>query len=69
MMASDERPMTRADITYSLFFSTSVEPRTGLEGIVRIRWDARDKELSADGGIPLERQRTPTGGPPILRGP
>jgi tRNA-modifying protein YgfZ len=47
---------------------TSVEPRTGLAGIVRIRWDARDKELSADGGIPLERERTPTGGPPILRG-
>ena len=47
---------------------TSVEPRTGLAGIVRIRWDARDKELSADGGIPLERTGTPIGGPPILRG-
>ena len=48
---------------------TSVEPRTGLAGIVRIRWDARDRELSADGGIPLERRATPIGGPPILRGP
>ena len=48
---------------------TSVEPRDGLTGIVRIRWDARDKELSADGGIPLERRGTPIGGPPLLRGP
>jgi len=46
---------------------TSVEPRAGLAGIVRIRWDARDRELSADGGIPLERRGTPIGGPPILR--
>jgi len=46
---------------------TSVEPRAGLEGIVRIRWDARERELLADAGIPLERQGTPTGGPPILR--
>ena len=28
MMASGRRPMTRAACTYSLFFSTSVEPRT-----------------------------------------
>ena len=47
---------------------TSVEPRAGLAGIVRIRWDARERELSADGGIPLERRGTPIGGPPILRG-
>jgi folate-binding protein YgfZ len=40
---------------------TSVEPRTALAGIVRIRWDARDRELSADGGIPLERRETPIG--------
>jgi len=48
---------------------TSVEPRAGLAGIVRIRWDARERELSADGGIPLERRGTPIGGPPLLRGP
>lgn len=48
---------------------TSVEPRARLEGIVRIRWDARERELSADGGIPLERRGTPIGGPPLLRGP
>jgi tRNA-modifying protein YgfZ len=48
---------------------TSVEPRTGLAGIVRIRWDARDRELSADGGIPLERRGTPIAERPILRGP
>ena len=48
---------------------TSVEPRAGLTGIVRIRWDAREKELSVDGGIPLERRGTPIGGPPLLRGP
>ncbi len=48
---------------------TSVEPRAGLTGIVRIRWDARERELSADGGIPLERRGTPIGGPPLLRGP
>ncbi len=48
---------------------TSVEPRSGLAGIVRIRWDARNRELSADGGIPLERRGIPIGGPPILRGP
>jgi folate-binding protein YgfZ len=48
---------------------TSVEPRTGFAGIVRIRWDARDRELSTDGGIPLERRETPIGGPPLLRGP
>ena len=40
---------------------TSVEPRTGLAGIVRIRWDARNRELSADGGIPLERGGIPIG--------
>ena len=48
---------------------TSVEPRAGLTGIVRIRWDARERELLADGGIPLERRGTPIGGPPLLRGP
>jgi folate-binding protein YgfZ len=46
---------------------TSVEPRAGLEGIVRIRWDARERELLADADIPLVRQGTPIGGPPILR--
>jgi len=40
---------------------TSVEPRAGLAGIVRIRWDARNRELSADGGIPLERGGIPIG--------
>ena len=48
---------------------TSSEPRTALAGIVRIRWDARDRELEADGGIRLERRGDPIGGPPILRGP
>jgi hypothetical protein len=36
--------------------------------MVRIRWDARDTELTADGGIALERREPPIGSPPILRG-
>ena len=48
---------------------TSVEPRRGSSAMVRIRWDARDTELTADGGIALERREPPIGSPPILRGP
>jgi len=48
---------------------TSVEPRGGSSAMVRIRWDARDTELTADGGIALERREPPIGSPPILRGP
>jgi ABC-type transporter Mla subunit MlaD len=47
---------------------TSVEPRAGSSAMVRIRWDARDTELTADGGIALERREPPIGSPPILRG-
>jgi len=46
---------------------TSVEPRGGSSAMVRIRWDARDTELTADGGIALERRQPPIGSPPILR--
>jgi folate-binding protein YgfZ len=46
---------------------TSVEPRGGSSAMVRIRWDARDAELTADGGIALERREPPIGSPPILR--
>ena len=48
---------------------TSVEPRGGSSAMVRIRWDARDTELTADGGIALERREPPIGSRPILRGP
>jgi tRNA-modifying protein YgfZ len=48
---------------------TSVEPRGGTSAMVRIRWDARDTELTADGGIALERREPTIGSPPILRGP
>ena len=48
---------------------TSVEPRRGSSAMVRIRWDARDTELTADGGVALERREPSIGGPPILRGP
>ena len=47
---------------------TSVEPRRGSSAMVRIRWDARDTELTADGGITLERREPPIGSRPILRG-
>ncbi|HJY32287.1 MAG TPA: hypothetical protein VJ573_05250 [Actinomycetota bacterium] len=47
---------------------TSVEPRGGSSAMVRIRWDARDTELTADGGIALERREPSIGSPPILRG-
>ena len=46
---------------------TSVEPREGSSAMVRIRWDARDTELTTDGGIALERREPPIGSPPILR--
>jgi tRNA-modifying protein YgfZ len=46
---------------------TSVEPRGGSWAMVRIRWDARDTELTAEGGIALERREPPIGSPPILR--
>ena len=46
---------------------TSVEPRGGSSAMVRIRWDARDTELTAEGGIALERREPPIGSPPILR--
>src|SRR4029453_17524483 len=45
---------------------TSAEPRGGSSAMVRIRWDARDTELTADGGIPLERREPATGRPPKL---
>jgi folate-binding protein YgfZ len=48
---------------------TSVEPRGGSSAMVRIRWDARDTELTADGGIALVRRESPIESPPILRGP
>lgn len=35
---------------------TSVEPDGGPAAIARIRWDARDTDLTAYGGIPLERR-------------
>jgi tRNA-modifying protein YgfZ len=47
---------------------TSVEPRTGSSAMVRIRWDARDTELTADGGMALERREPSIGSAPILRG-
>lgn len=47
---------------------TSVEPRGGSSAMVRIRWDARDSELTADGGIAMERREPPIGSAPILRG-
>jgi tRNA-modifying protein YgfZ len=46
---------------------TSVEPREGSSAMVRIRWDARDTELTADGGIVLERPNRRSTKPPILR--
>ena len=46
---------------------TSVEPREGSSAMVRIRWDARDTELTADGGIALERPNRRSARPPILR--
>jgi folate-binding protein YgfZ len=46
---------------------TSVEPREGSSAMVRIRWDARDTELTADGGIALERPNRRSTKPPILR--
>jgi folate-binding protein YgfZ len=48
---------------------TSVEPRGGSSAMVRIRWDARDTELTAEGGIALERREPSIGSPPILRSP
>ena len=35
---------------------TSVEPDGGSRAMVRIRWDARKADLTASGGIPLERR-------------
>ncbi|HET9249040.1 MAG TPA: tRNA-modifying protein YgfZ, partial [Actinomycetota bacterium] len=35
---------------------TSVEPGGGGAAFVRIRWDARDSELTADGGVRLRRR-------------
>ncbi|HET7929110.1 MAG TPA: hypothetical protein VFM40_06105, partial [Actinomycetota bacterium] len=46
---------------------TSVEPRAGSSAMVRIRWDARDSELTAEGGIALERREPSIGSSPILR--
>lgn len=46
---------------------TSVEPREGSSAMVRIRWDARDTELTADGGIALRRPNRRSTKPPILR--
>jgi folate-binding protein YgfZ len=48
---------------------TSVEPRGGSSAMVRIRWDARDTELTAEGGVALERREPSIGSPPILRSP
>jgi len=48
---------------------TSVEPREGSSAMVRIRWDARDTELTADGGVALERPNRRSARPPILRAP
>ena len=48
---------------------TSVEPRGGSSAMVRIRWDARDTELTAGGGIALERREPSIGSSPILRSP
>jgi tRNA-modifying protein YgfZ len=46
---------------------TSAEPRGGSSAIVRIRWDARDTELTAEDGIALERREPSIGSSPILR--
>jgi folate-binding protein YgfZ len=46
---------------------TSVEPREGSSAMVRIRWDARDTELTAEGGIALKRPNRRSTKPPILR--
>ena len=35
---------------------TSVEPDGGSRAMVRIRWDAREADLTAAGGVPLERR-------------
>ena len=48
---------------------TSVEPRGGSSAMVRIRWDARDTDLTGNGGIALERREPPLGSQPILRAP
>jgi folate-binding protein YgfZ len=48
---------------------TSVEPRGGSSAMVRIRWDARDTDLTANGGTALERREPPLGRQPLLRGP
>ena len=48
---------------------TSVEPRGGSSAMVRIRWDARDTELTAEGGVALERREPSIGSSPILRSP
>jgi tRNA-modifying protein YgfZ len=46
---------------------TSVEPGGGSSAMVRVRWDARDAELTADGGIALERREPSIGNSPLLR--
>jgi folate-binding protein YgfZ len=46
---------------------TSAEPRGGTSAIVRIRWDARDTELTAEDGIALKRREPSIGRSPILR--
>jgi tRNA-modifying protein YgfZ len=48
---------------------TSVEPRAGSSAMVRIRWDARDTDLTANDGIALERREPPIGRQAILRRP
>jgi len=48
---------------------TSVEPRGGSSAMVRIRWDARDTKLTAEGGVALERREPSIGSSPILRSP